>query len=108
MKNLLKKLLGKKEVKLEVAKETFSNVEMREVVKAWSEAVEENKKVEKILVVNNLMFASKRRGDIVDVEWYENQTIKGYKEKIVGGVFPVPTSVEDLQDSNILYVPYFE
>ena len=110
MLNLLNKIFGNKkpEAKTETTKETFTSIEMRETLEAWTEAVESKCPISKILIVNNKQFSSHKRGEVLNVEWYEGEYIKGYKEITVGGVFPVPTKIEDLEDSNMLYVPYFE
>lgn len=110
MSSLLNKLFGRKqkEVEPEKVKETFTSIEMREVLEAWNEIVESKRPISKILIVNNKQFSSHKRGQVLNVEWYEGEYIQGYKEIIVGGVFTIPTTIEDLQDSNVLYVPYFE
>lgn len=107
MLKLLNKMFGKKEVTVEIIKETFTIAEMKEVIECWDNAIESKRPITKIYIVNSKMSGSHRRGQLLNVEYYEGQYIKGYKEVTVGGVFTVPTSIEDLQDSNILYVPHF-
>lgn len=106
MLNLIAKLFKKETKEIIVIKETFTNVEIKETLESWNNVLQNNKTVNKILIVNSKEFASHSKGSILNVEYYEGEYNKGYKEVTVGGVFTVPT-FESLQDSNILYVPYF-
>ena len=106
MLKLFTKLFKKETKEVIVIKETFTNVEIKETVEIWENALQNKKAINKILIVNSKEFASHSKGTILNVEYYEGEYIKGYKEVTVGGVFKVPT-FESLQDSNILYIPYF-
>lgn len=106
MLKLFTKLFKKETKEVIVTKETFTNIEIKETLESWEDALQNNKAVSKILIVNSKEFASHSKGSILNVEPYENEYIKGYKEVTVGGVFKVPT-FGSLQDSNILYIPYF-
>ena len=117
MKNFIKSFFKKpkqneseKEFNIMDVKEGYTVSEVMSVISAWGNAVDSEQPIEKIIVVNNKLFGSHNKGDIISVQKYSSQNISGYKAINVGGVFTVPSSknIQDVFEGNILYVPYFE
>lgn len=62
--------------------------------------------VSKLIIINTKRFSRLKKGEIIDVEQIAPDK---FKLKVSGGVFSIPSedNLEDIVESNILFVPFF-
>ena len=99
-----KQVESKKELNLMDIEEGYTVVEIKDSLEAWSNVEEST--VKKVLVTNNKMFSSYRKGEIITLSEYLGDG--RYRIDKVGGIIrnPLTEKISDIIENKFLTIPY--